>query len=311
MKVISYLQTVPNLIKAKGTEKELILQYFAQGVTRKSDIGMVHNQMHIIKDADVAVIQGWVHDKFNSSHLKLRKSIIDFYLRHGKHVITADANLFLYANRSNSPHHYLRYSFDGVFPNTGIYCDETIDRKRLKKISKNLNIQIQNNKKGDNILLCCQRNGGWSMGAIDLFDWIDSTISKIRKHSDRHIVLRPHPGDKKTLEIFNMNNVRFKKLTNVSISKPATPIEHDLKNTWAVVNHNSSSIVGPIIYGYHSFITDPLKSQCAEVSHTDFRFLETPNEFDREKWLQRISMFHWNFEELKSGECWAHMRNFI
>jgi len=53
-----------------------------------------------------------------------------------------DSNLFLYANTTN-PLHYLRYSFNGVFPTTGIYCDTTIDPCRWQKISQNLKHNIE------------------------------------------------------------------------------------------------------------------------------------------------------------------------
>ncbi len=85
----------------------------------------------------------------------------------------------------------------------------------------------------------------------------------------------------------------------------------DLLKCWAVVNHNSSSIVGPIVKGYPAFVTDPERSQCAEVAHYGFEDIENPKEFDREKWLQRISMFHWKLSELRDGTCWRHMREFV
>jgi hypothetical protein len=66
------------------------------------------------------------------------------------------------------------------------------------------------------------------------------------------------------------------------------------------------------IEGYPIFLTDPDRSQAAEIANTDLKLIETPNtEFDRQRWVERLSMFHWNFEELKSGECWSHMRNYI
>ena len=84
-----------------------------------------------------------------------------------------------------------------------------------------------------------------------------------------------------------------------------------MKDSWAVVNHNSSATVGPIIYGYHCFLTDPKDSHSAEVSNKDFALLETPTLFDRTRWIERISMFHWNFDELENGTCWQHMKKFI
>ena len=45
--------------------------------------------------------------------------------------------------------------------------------------------------------------------------------------------------------------------------------------------------------------------------HTDFSKIENPQQFDRQKWLERISMFHWNFDELSNGVAWKHMREYV
>jgi hypothetical protein len=59
------------------------------------------------------------------------------------------------------------------------------------------------------------------------------------------------------------------------------------------------------------FVSDVAKSQCAEIANTDLSQIENPRLTDRQPWVERLSMFHWNFDELKSGECWTHMRKFI
>lgn len=313
IKVISYLQTVPGAHANynRKTEKDMILKNFVEGVQRQGDISQLHYGKQIIASSDVGVIQGWVHDRIDTPHLRMRKILIDYYINNNKKLITADANLFLFANRLN-PHHYLRYSFNGIFPNTGIYCDDNPHPYRWEQIQRDLNITIGARKtSGSKILFCLQRNGGWSMDGKDVIDWTVDTINEIRKYSDRIIRLRAHPGDKRASEYLNAANLKFQGIKNIEFSEPGIPIEQDLKDTWAVVNHNSSSIVGPIIYGYPAFITDPDRSQCAEVSHKSFEYIETPQEFDREKWLHRISMFHWKFEELKNGKCWAHMRRYV
>jgi len=265
-------------------------------------------------DADVGVIQGWQHQQGKSgAHLQLRQRVIDTQIQSNKYVCTADSNLFLYANKSNKPHHYLRYSFNGVFPDSGIYFDDAPDPKRWQQISKDLDIQLDPIKsKGKNIVICLQRNGGWSMGRIAVVDWATKTVNEIKKHTDRTIVLRPHPGDKKAVTTYLPQLAqRFKNDSQVKISSQTVSLEADLNKAWAVVNHNSSAIVGPVIQGYPAFITDPVKSQCVEVAHTDFGLIETPQEFDRQRWLERISMFHWKFSELENGTAWRHMRNYV
>ena len=311
MKVVSYYNVVPKINKSQ--EKFDILTKFIKGVNAVGDNGIIHKGYDLI-DADVGLIQGWQHHLGKSgAHLQLRMNVIQNQIRQGKFVCTADANLFLYANKSNHPHHYLRYSFNGVFPDSGIYFDDNPDPKRWQQISKDCNISLEDYKNnGSHIVLCLQRNGGWSMGKISIKDWTLATVQKIKQHSDRHIIIRPHPGDKKAPQAY-LNELQkiFKKDKKVHISPPETPLDKDLFNAWAVVNHNSSSIVGPIIKGYYSFLTDPIKSQCAEVSNTDFSLLESPKEFDRLKWLERISMFHWKFTELEDGTAWRHIRNYV
>lgn len=307
MKVVSYLKSVP--VRNTNIQKtELLIKYIA-GTLACKDHGIVHDN-HDIIDCDVAVIQGWVHENKISPHLRLRNLVITAQLQRGKYVCAADANLFLFADKNNR-HGYLRYSFNGIFPNTGLYCDNNIDSTRWNQISKDNNIVIdEKNDSGSTILIMLQRNGGWSMNGTEVVNWIMQTINNIRQYSDRPILIRAHPGDKQAINYLKIINKKVKLLNKVKVSKLNTSLEEDLTNTWCVVNHNSSAIVGPIIKGYAAFITDPIRSQCQDVADTDFSKIETPSEFDREKWLQRISQFHWKFSELEDGSCWKHMRNY-
>jgi hypothetical protein len=305
MKIVSYLGTVP--ANNSNPQKTELLIKFIKGVQLNNDTGIVHNERTLV-NSDVAIIQGWVYEDVSSQHLKLRKQVIDQQLQHKKFVVAADANLFLYKDKTNS-HGYLRYSFNGIFPNTGIYCDDVIDKLRWEKISKDTNIFLESYKsQGKNIVIMLQRNGGWSMNGLDVQEWAAKVITEIRKYSDRPIIVRPHPGDKRAIHY--LKNSKIKHFKNVTVSSFGTDLATDLNNAWAVVNHNSSAVVGPIIQGYYAFITDPEKSQCAEVANTDFSLIENPKQFDRQHWLERISMFHWKFSELEDGTCWRHMRNY-
>jgi hypothetical protein len=313
MKVVNYLSSVP--LKDRNnlsSEKTQIIKNFSEGVRVTGDQSLVYNGNYI--PSDVAIIQGWVHENSgNTPHLKLRKEVIKNQLLTKKFVITADSNLFLYAiGKENEPHHYLRYSFNGVFPNTGIYCDTNIDPQRWRQISRDLNLSLKNYRtNGSHILLCLQRNEGWSMGPVNIQDWAIETINKIRLYSDRTIIIRPHPGDRHTNTILTPEHpqCRIPLSHNVKISTNKL-LQDDLKNCWAAINYNSSPVVGAAIEGIPIFVADKAKSQCAEISN-DIENIESPIQYDRQQWVERLSMFHWNFEELKSGKCWAHMKKFI
>lgn len=310
LKVVSYYNVVP--AKNKSQEKFDILKKFINGVNAAGDKGILYTGYQV-QDSDVGMIQGWQHELGkNASHLKLRQDVINTQLIRKRYVCTADANLFLYANPNNHPWHYLRYSFNGIFPTTGIYCDNDPDPKRWQQISRDLNIKLEEKKRdGKHILICVQRNGGWSMGQTPLDQWCVDVVTELRQKTDRPIVIRLHPGDKRSHKHTPQKIVNLINYPNVTISPIGRDIKKDLKNCWAVVNHNSSAIVGPLIQGYPAFITDPEKSQCKEVAHVGFDNIENPQEFDRLAWLERISMFHWKFTELDNGACWRHMRKFI
>jgi len=311
LNVVAYSGGIP--AKNKNPEKPLILKYFIDGVNKLGDRGMVHDGLAL--PTDVGVIQGWVHeDSPNAPHLLIRKRVIEQQLQTNKKVITADSNLFLYSNPEN-PHHYLRYSFNGVFPQTGNYCDDSPDPDRWKEIQRICNIGVKDwRTRGDHILLCMQRNGGWSMQGLNNQDWAVQTIRELRKYTDRKIILRTHPGDGKARFYLNKNNQEYKLHQvekDVQISMNQKTFLQDIQNAHAVVVHNSSPAVGAAIEGVPVFLTDPTSSQAREVSNQNLADIENPKVFDRTKWLERISMFHWNFEDLKSGKCWEHMRSYV
>jgi hypothetical protein len=311
MKIVAYTAVLPP--SNKNVEKGQILYNFAQGVANSGDTIVVHNESTVI-DSDVALSVGWVHENSKDTpHLVFRKKIIDHQLSRNKKILLADSNLFLYKNTEN-PLHYLRYSFNGIFPNTGIYCDDSPDPTRWKKISQDLCVDLKDYRtSGSHILLCLQRNGGWSMGGFDVVDWTAQTIKTIRKYSDREIIIRAHPGDKGSKNYLSPNNLirKIGILKGVRLSKPETTLERDLKNCWAVVNHNSSPTVGAAIEGYPIFVTDSVRSQCKDIANLDLSKIENPDLPDRQRWVERISMFHWNFEEIVNGDCWQHMRKYV
>ena len=307
--VAVYHSTVPN---SRNQEKIDILNNFAQGVKAVGDTVLDIRDYRYAK-ADVGIIQGWLgSSQPTSRHLMLRNTVIQEQLAKQKHVITADSNLFLYADPQNSAH-YLRYRINGVFPDTGTYCDSPVNPDRWKSIQHRLNIQVKDYRNaGQHILVCLQRNGGWSMGSFDVQDWAIDVIETLRRHTDRPIVVRPHPGDKNTRKIFDRNSLdcRIKFSKRVTLSNNASLLD-DLANCWAAVNHNSSPVVGAAIEGVPIFVTDPVRSQCREIANTDLTKIEQPELHERQTWLERISMCHWNFDELKSGQCWAHMRQYL
>jgi len=313
MKVISFMATLPAKMlrpQLAQEEKPQTLRRFAEGVRACGDQALVHDVM-TLEPCDVAVMLGWVHeDGKQAPHLAFRQAILDQQRQSGGRVVIADSNLFLYRNSTN-PHHYLRYSFDGIFPSTGEYCDQAPAPDRWHAIQRDLGVEIKPwRAQGDHILLCLQRQGGWSMRGRSVLDWAADTILALRQHTDRPIRVRTHPGDKQAQTYIGS----FKPvgpLRRVSLSSPGTDLMADLRNCWAVVNHNSSPAVAAAMEGVPVFVTDPTQSQARDVANTDLSRIETPVLSERSAWAQRISQFHWSHDDLSSGRCWRHMRQWV
>ena len=302
--VASYLMGIPP--GNTNPEKPAIIVNFIEGVWRCGDEGTIVTDYNPV-DADVAVVQGFVHPgSKNSKHLNLRKEVFEKQKKDGKRSIIVDSNLFLYADPGNS-NGFLRYSYDGIFPNTGEYCNTNPDPARWELISKKIGIGLKPYKtNGKYILICCQRDGGWSMDGQALMPWLIRTISTIKKHSDRRIVIRFHPGDKNHLT--HKRALARYRLQNVIVSHNKNILE-DFEHAHAVINYNSSPAVAAAIEGVPTFVLDPRRSQAAEVSHHRLEELEDIKTFDRELWVQRMAQMHWTLAELKSGEAWKHLRN--
>ena len=301
--VASYLKGIPP--KNRNPEKPEVLINFIKGVNAVGDIGKVVDEWKVI-DSDVAVVQGFVHPgSKNVTHLNLRKNVFDTQQKNNKRSIIIDSNLFLYADPGNTKK-YLRYSYDGIFPTTGEYCNSQPTLNRWEQISKDLNLSLKpwsTNK--ETILICCQRDGGWSMDGQQLMPWLVKTIMEIKKHSDRKIVVRFHPGDrnsskhKSALIRYNLQNVFV--TSNESILT-------DFKTAHVVVNYNSSPAVAAAIEGIPVFVLDLERSQAKDIANTDISKIENPVLYDRNVWIQKLAQMHWTSNELTDGTAWRHLR---
>ena len=309
--VIAYMKVIPP--GNKNPQKPMIIRNFIEGVKRCGDKGLVTSSRSIV-DADVAVIQGFVHkNSKNTPHLVLRKNIFENQIRKNKRCIIVDSSLFLWKDPAQT-RGYLRYGYDGIFPNTAEYCDVNPDPQRWIKISKDLNMELKPwrlNQKEGHILICCQRDGGWSMDGRAVQEWLREVITAIRMRTQRSILIRFHPGDKNTTthrhvlaQWMKSDSTTFK---DVFISQTKS-LQEDFHTAHSLVGHNSSPTCASVIEGIPTFVTDPVRAQSSTVSHHSFDEIEDHKSFDRQNFVERLAQMHWTLDEVKSGQCWLHMR---
>lgn len=305
----SFARSLPAHIN--GQEKINALKYFAEGAGACGDDAELSYADHYVP-CDVGAIIGNAfnanQEKTRLPHYHVRKAVIDTQEKTGKYWVSIDSNIFIYKNKDN-PKKYLRYSFNGVFPKTGIYCNENPGDRNWQNIKKDYNMDLKPwRQTGSHILITLQRPLGWSMRGYNLMQWLEETFQKIRTYSDRPVVIRWHPGDWKSFP----NYQPLLKKYNATISPQEKHITEDLVGAWALICHNSTPSSVAVIEGIPAFITDdPGYCQAGEVSNLDFSKLENPWLPDRELWIRKIAQCHWNFKDTQSGRCWNHMREWV
>jgi hypothetical protein len=294
MKIAIYLAAVP---QNKNAIKLAVLRRFGEGARRCGDTVEIVENVNIV-NSDVAVMQGFVHQDISRPHLLLRRNILDS----NPNTVVIDSNLFQFSN-SELQNYYLRYSLNGIFPTTGFYFDNKLDPARWQSISQRLGINlVPYRSNGSHILVCLQRVDGWSMCGVDVQRWLDKTVKRIRSYSNRPIVVRKHPGDRR------QNSLTFSKDYTISTSPS---ILDDFKNCWATVTYNSSPGVASLITGVPVFVTDPVpqQSQTWPICNTDLSQIENPLMPDRQEWIDSVCQSHWNDDEVASGEAWRFLRD--
>ena len=121
-------------------------------------------------------------------------------------------------------------------------------------------------KTGKNIIICGQHQSSEQWKNLpDMNAWLLEQITEIRKHTDKNIIIRPHPR--------NMISVKMAGVqTQIPRKNPATYDDTDfvkqLDSAYAVVNHSSNPAMEAVFNGIPVF-TSP-SSLSYEVANTDY-----------------------------------------
>jgi hypothetical protein len=295
--VAVYLSSLPRI--ADRNRKVQVLQAFAHGA-KASGANTILQTTYQTVPARLAVILGWVGQTIAGPHIDLRRRVIVEQQQTGQKLMSVDGSCFKFADVNSV---FLRYSLDGVYYNTNNYANQNSNSDKWELIKTQLNLELRPwRQTGQHILVCGQRDGGWAMKGIDMPAWTLQTVQQLRLHTDRPIIVRPHPKNPIDAQLFN-------KYKNVKLSSNAS-LQQDLNNCWASVFFNSSSCVASVLAGIPVFAEDP---DCVAwaVSNNDLSHIEHPKMPLREQWLWDLSAAHWNDNESRSGDIYKKFRPFL
>jgi hypothetical protein len=298
MKVGIFYNSISN--PAKFSNKVMLMDNFAEGARSQGDevIEFRDNRLPDQK-LDAGFVLGYtLEDNF-------RKKIIDQLRLQKTPSVFVDSNILHYARPE---HEWHRYSIGSVYPNSGTYFFDQPDAAKWDRFSGWHNVTLKPwRQHGTHILILCQRPKGFNM-FTDQEVWLDKTISKIRKHSNRDIMIRMHPGDGTRFK--QIEKIQKKYGTSVTISEHAN-IRDALTNCWCTVGLNSTPNVVAAIEGVPGYIEDTTRSWATGIAFTDLAQIENPPMPDRSEWATRIANIHWSNSEVRSGALWTAIKRYI
>ena len=287
--VVVYLSSLPRI--ADRNRKTEVLQAFVQGCESQG-LKTLAQTANAVIPCRLAVILGWVGAKIKGPHIQLRQSVIDTQREHNRSVMAIDGSCFKFADVHNV---FLRYSIDGVYYGRSNYANEASSADRWNEIKNSLNLDLHPWRgNGDHILICLQRDGGWSMKGLDMRQWALETVRTVRQYSQRPIRIRPHPK-------FPVDLGELAGDTTITFSHKASTLDQDLTNAWASVFFNSSSCVASVLRGVPVFASD---DDCVawSVANHDLSVIEQPVMPERNQWLWDLSAAHWTDEQSRRGD---------
>jgi len=148
-----------------------------------------------------------------------------------------------------------------------------------------LNIQVQNWKVGDRILICPQSNDFHVRHGLTQSQWVAQVKKTLSNYTDRDIIIHTKTsGDAEMM--FRMR----------------------LKNVWATIVYSSMAGVQSVMHGVPCFATD-CTSTAAQFGSTDLSLIETPIKPDNREmmaWVLADNQF--TLEELASGMAWEKVK---
>lgn len=242
-----------------------------------------------------------------------------FIANSGKPFIVSESNPFReYPGWVRFGWHSYRWD-DGNFNNQSVTSD------RWNKFVKTTNISIKDwHSPGDKIIIMCQKEGDSSLlklyarGYESFYQWVIETIQTLRQHTDRPIVIRPHPRNldrgvaitKKIISQCGFTNVSMSENLTVGefVNQGGEALEQDFKQAYAVITYNSLSGVEAVCRGIPTFALDS-GSMVWPITHHDLDKIENLDyTIDRTEWQNKIAYTMWDRSEVELGEAWAHLK---
>ena len=305
MLVKIFLETAGNF------EEREILTKFYNGVVKSADKNtqVALELYNAYSPCDVGVILGsWKPREKN--HHNVRNDVIE----NAPNVVVIETPLLgRMVHQQNTQH---RIGINGFLNHSGVFNHSRHRNSRIKK----LEIEWNGWKHDSNghILLMLQLPGDASLRGINLYEWVDYAIKKIRSVTERAIVIRTHPahGIKNSDEFHNLvSSVALSNLkSNVSFSiGRQKSFEDDVSGAYCSVAYSSGSSIDSVLHGIPTVTADP-GNFAWDISTNYLEEIENiklATDQEVNQWLNNLSYSQWSPEEMHNGTAWRHLSSLL
>jgi hypothetical protein len=251
-----------------------VFQAIAQGLSAQGHTVVYHDIT-----ADVAVIWSMLW----SGRMRPNHEVYQAFRRQGRPVIVAEVGMIqrgqtwkIGVNGTG----FGSYNFDNLIPNR----------------AATLGLVLKPWRSGTNIVIAMQRHDSeqWH-DQPPINQWLESTVAEIRNHTDRSIVIRPHPRsgchippgcliDRPHFNAGSYDDFDFERV---------------LDTAHCVLNWNSGPGPQAVIQGVPAFVGPA--SLASPIANWNLSQIEKPSHPDRTQWLEQLAHTEWTVEEIKTG----------
>lgn len=300
--VVVYVSSVANA--HKFPRKTACLESFAKGAKAMGASTLVEYN-YKYTPSRLAVILGWATTNTGGHNIALRKRIIAEQTRRGFKTMCIDASCFKYLDDTGT---YLRYSLGGPFYDRAEYANKNSSAAKWEEIQQQLGISMKPyQKRNGNVLICMQRDGGFSMKSLSPIEWLEKKISEVRRYTQRPIIIRPHPGKFDMAHFVRFNNPR----SNITVIHPEqSKLVDNLQTAHSAVFFNSSASVAAVLEGVPVFVDD-VSAVTWSVAQHSVAEIEAPKTFDRSQWINDLAAAHWSDADGASGKIYQQFLTYL
>ena len=219
---------------------------------------------------------------------------------------------------------YVRIPFTHVYePKAKFFIkDQWEDRWQDIMNKKGITTVKDYEKSGDQILIVCNRGSeGYSGMGVPAWRYSIDTVTELRKHTKRPIVIRLHRANNiyRKIDIEQIENfiethgiqgvtIQSKKYAAKYSAGPYTDLIEEINKSYAVCTLASSAAGPALIEGKPVFVGAPecffYNWRSGELSD-----IESPNyNIDRNSFFKKYSFAHWNYPEVRDGIFWENVK---